>query len=251
MVWRQAFLAESARNNHQHFVSVFWDLHKCFDLVNHVRLLEAAKKHSYPLAILRMCVALYRAPRRLLVDGIVSRQIMPSRGIMAGVATATTELRLLLLDGVTSHQQNHKIARLNVFVGDITIDAMLASRSEAARCVLAAAEDIAHKLHDDLHLTIAPAKGAVISNDKRLARTVRLSLGKLGGKPLLSVRALGADFSAANPRCAMKTRNKRFIQFNARKPRLRALAKLLRFLSAVFCLVFCTIRRCLVVLVAP
>ena len=75
VVWRQAFLAETAKNDSQFYVALLWDLHKCFDMVDHKIPVAAAIRHNYPLGLLRMCLAAYSAPRRILFQGIVSRQI--------------------------------------------------------------------------------------------------------------------------------------------------------------------------------
>ena len=150
---------------------------------------------------------------QLIVDGILWRQVLPQRGILAGVATNATELHSLLLDEVNPHRNNHKIARLNIFADDMTIYAMLPCRRAAAKCALAASEDISHMLHNDIDLTIAPRKGAAISNDKAFARTVRLSPGRLGGKPSTSIRALGNDCGAANANSSTCTRNQQVKNF--------------------------------------
>ena len=73
------------------------DLTKAFELVDHAKLLEAARKRGYPLALLRMSLAAYRLSRTIGVDGAFSRKVEATRGITAGSGFATSELRLLYL----------------------------------------------------------------------------------------------------------------------------------------------------------
>ena len=72
IVWRHSFRAESATVNGGHFVVVLWDLHKCYEQVDHALLIAAARRHGYPLAILRLCIYSYRAPRRIVYNNICS-----------------------------------------------------------------------------------------------------------------------------------------------------------------------------------
>ena len=71
---------------------------KAFERVCHISLLNQAKQWRYPLWLLRLTIAAYRLGRRISINGVVSALVTAFRGITAGSVTATTELRLLLLD---------------------------------------------------------------------------------------------------------------------------------------------------------
>ena len=60
-------------------------------------------KHGYPLAVRNITISSYLAARRTLLGGLVSRAILASRGIIAGCATATSDLRMLLVNIVNAH----------------------------------------------------------------------------------------------------------------------------------------------------
>eukprot|EP00974_Lingulodinium_polyedra_P104466 10112975-Lingulodinium_polyedra.AAC.1 len=62
--------------------------------------MEEAGAAAYPLGILRFALASYAWPRRLVLDGAVSEQIWPGRGIVAGSNTATFEVKAFMLPGV-------------------------------------------------------------------------------------------------------------------------------------------------------
>ena len=46
IVWRHAFKAECAQAANAHFACLLWDLHKCYEMVSDIKLVEAAIKHS-------------------------------------------------------------------------------------------------------------------------------------------------------------------------------------------------------------
>ena len=78
VVWRQAFAAEAARFAEQHYGCIIWDIHKCYESVQHSHLVRAAHSHQYPLAILRLSLASYTAPRRILFNGLPRGQLLPN-----------------------------------------------------------------------------------------------------------------------------------------------------------------------------
>ena len=227
VVWRHACRAELAQSSSQKFAVVLWDLHKCYEMVNHSLLCDAARRHMYPLAILRLALCTYRAPRRILLNGIISREICPQAGILAGCSSATTELRLLLLDAVRLHNIRHPLINLNVYVDDVALDAVDASRIELAEKLSDAAFDLAVSLERDAQLPIARNKSSVLSNDRQAAKLIRNCLGDLGGPSLGTVRSLGADFWCAAPsvRNVMPIRAARRRSVATRKSRLKALKR--------------------------
>ena len=59
------FAAEAANSTYKTCGADLLDLTKAFELVRHRRLVEAAKEHDYPLAILRLSIAAYRITRAI------------------------------------------------------------------------------------------------------------------------------------------------------------------------------------------
>ena len=98
--WQAAFRAEAAAAGHGEYGQVLFDLVKAFEKIPHQHLVTAAIRHGYDLSLLRLSLAAYRIPRTNGVDGVVSRSINAVLGITAGSGSATTELRMLLLDVV-------------------------------------------------------------------------------------------------------------------------------------------------------
>ena len=81
------------------------DLVKCFEQLRYNDIWKAGRRHGYPLALLRLSLASYRAGRLIFIEGVVGDLVRASRGIVAGLAFATAELRLLLLYPVFALQR--------------------------------------------------------------------------------------------------------------------------------------------------
>ena len=96
--WQVAFSAEAVALTDIDMAESLIDLVKAFETVPHYVLATAAKAKGYPTVLLRLCLAAYRAPRTIGVDGIYSRETVATREITAGSGTATSELRVLLLE---------------------------------------------------------------------------------------------------------------------------------------------------------
>ena len=128
--WLSAWEAESARAREGLYAQALLDLAKAFETVPHAELWRQAEERGYPLRILRLALAAYRAPRVIGADGVYSRLVRASRGITAGSGTATAELRVLvlgLLDILRIQCPNITAA---VYVDDVNLEA--SDRPEAA-----------------------------------------------------------------------------------------------------------------------
>ena len=77
-------------------IEALLDLVKAFERIRHSDLIAAAKKHSYPLWLLRLSLDAYRMDRTIRVGHAHTRLRQATRGITAGSAFATVELHLLL-----------------------------------------------------------------------------------------------------------------------------------------------------------
>ena len=82
--WMAAVKAESAARRERHFNQSLYDLVKCFDTVQHHKLVRAAHTHGYPMHILRLSLRAYRIQRTIGVGGVYSVMIIAVRSITAG-----------------------------------------------------------------------------------------------------------------------------------------------------------------------
>ena len=63
VVWKHAFRAEVSNAKGGHFCAVLADVEKCYEYVRHSDLIRQARKHHYPLAILRLSICACRSAR--------------------------------------------------------------------------------------------------------------------------------------------------------------------------------------------
>ena len=227
VVWRHSCAAELSRHNDSVFACILWDIGKCYEKVDHSLLLDAAKRHKYPLAVLRLTIASYRAARRIVHHGIASRQLFPNNGIIAGCSTATSELRCLLLDIVLHHNASHPQIGLNIYIDDIALDIIAPSKFDAVTAITKAAFDLKYNLEECVNLFVAPGKSAVLSNSLQTASLLRRALKGGGGSPTRTTRSLGIDFvvSKSSLKKSRPVRAARLANLKRRRPRLRLLAR--------------------------
>ena len=54
-------------------MDILWDVFKCFEFMSYEVLWEQAREVGYPLAVLRMSIGTYQAPRNLLFDNDITQ----------------------------------------------------------------------------------------------------------------------------------------------------------------------------------
>ena len=86
------------------------DLVKAFDGVPWDWLVLQASVHGYNLMLLRLSLAIYALARTIRIGSCYSRLLVARRGINAGAALATVELRVKLLR-IPGPRQLHPIMR--------------------------------------------------------------------------------------------------------------------------------------------
>ena len=120
--WRAAFAAEAAAFRADDSAQMLLDLAKAFETVPLGGLVRAAVAHGYPLALLRLSLAAYAAPRSIGMDGVWSREVQARRGITAGSGFATTELRVLFWSLMLQLSGQFPASlRVTVFVDDVML----------------------------------------------------------------------------------------------------------------------------------
>ena len=95
------------------------DIDKCFEHVVHPILVREALELEYPLDILRLSLASYRWPRRLIgVLNMISDFILATRGVIAGSAFAVFELICMMVRAMRRISAAWPTASLSVHVDD-------------------------------------------------------------------------------------------------------------------------------------
>ena len=170
--WVEAFSAEAAVLQQEEHAQALLDLTKAFEMVDHQKLLAAARKRGYPLAILRLSLAAYRLSRSVGIDGGYSRPVTAARGITAGSGFATAELKLLLLDVLEeTHNAWGSKVRLTLYVDDLTISVRGAAK-EVKRRLASAIDLVVGIFQDQLSMQVSVTKSSVIASTLKLARKI-------------------------------------------------------------------------------
>ena len=76
-VGRLLLTAEGATENEEAACTI-WDIDKCYEHVSHEKLMRAASLHGFPMAILRMCLKMYRAARTVAWEGFSAHGSTPT-----------------------------------------------------------------------------------------------------------------------------------------------------------------------------
>ena len=221
--WKQAACAELAATSDMfHYAAVLLDLVKCFERVPLDWLVRQGKRYSYPMAILRLCVAAYRIGRAIGVDGIFSAIILATRGIVAGSVTATTELRALLIEFLDETVSIYKSIDLTVYVDDSGIES-IGSMASVTREVIGATRHITNALVE-IGMEWSKTKNGCCASSKQLADGIVQALHGLNVNSNQRQKSLGGALGAGKVRNA-KVARKRLKAFRTRRQRFRVLRR--------------------------
>ena len=101
--------------------TVLLDLWKCYELVLPLPLMQEAEATGFPLRILWMALASYRAPRRIQAFGSFCAPCVILHGNVAGCTHATTLLRVLLIRTVQCLTAQYRHVQLRAMADDISL----------------------------------------------------------------------------------------------------------------------------------
>ena len=96
-VGRMLLATEGVDLSVEEAASVIVDIDKCYENVQHTKLVRAAVQHGFPLRILRMCLMMYRASRTVAWDGVYGGFVQTCQTIVAGCSIALWLLQLVML----------------------------------------------------------------------------------------------------------------------------------------------------------
>ena len=95
--WRVAAVAEYAKLKGVHSAVTLYDVIKAFDNVDHERLQVSMRRYGFNWVLMRFLLALYSAPRAIVVGRVVTKAVCPTRSILPGDSFADLMMRLVLL----------------------------------------------------------------------------------------------------------------------------------------------------------
>jgi len=226
-VWRRSFRAETGAAGQMVSAATLWDLKKCYEHVVHWRLASKAYEAAYPMALMRLSIKMARWARRVSRDGVVSRQVWPSQGIIAGLMSATYDLKAYLLQTLSSHAASHPEVHISFYIDDGGQDATGDSPDQVADTIVKSSIDLRDSLEQELQLPLATAKCLVVGSCQEVVASISRRLGDIGKSTPFGARDLGADFTCGKALSKLKksTKQKRFAALTSRLRRTERLAK--------------------------
>ena len=196
-------MAEAAVEGGSHHAAVYWDIMKMFDRIPHGVVARRAVEAGCPRGLVRAAVAAYRLPRFLRWQGAHGRPVLPRRGVGAGCGLAMLWAQLSLLAGVEEVVAMHPRARISIFVDDATVSAEDDDVAACVATVVAAADQLAAVVENELGGNLATDKAAVVGSSPAVVNGLRRGLGEYAGRRNRGTVSLGVDVLAGRRRGAL------------------------------------------------
>jgi len=223
--WQAAFFAEAAALTKVEFAEGLVDLVKAFETVPHHVLAAAAAAKGYPIIILRLSLAAYRFPRTIGIDGVYSRIIRATRGITAGAGTATSELRVLLLEMMIELNDRWALTlTVKLYVDDLTLAACGATE-RIVKLMVEALDFVVDWLEKILLMQVSAKKSQVPASKPSIAVAIEQAVASGKVSATSYAKLLGTDAVGGNRRSTANT-VKRLQAFKDTLPRQHQLRKL-------------------------
>ena len=197
--WLNAARAELAKGGGKCYATVLLDLVKAYETIPHQRILEAAKKHSYNLWVLRLSLKAYRAPRTIVVDGVCSSPVVAAQVITAGSGSATEELACLLIDVCEELLENYPTLDLTEYVDDLTLG-QAGPEWFVSDILASATEFVIDILQNRLELTVSATKSAVLASSHKLSKSISAKVTSVKVVATKPAKMLGAATTAGRTR---------------------------------------------------
>ncbi len=192
--WRQAARAELAAATGVEYAQTLLDLVKAFERVPHDVLVREALRLNFPLRILRLSLAAYRLARVLKVGEAFSSLIWAVRGITAGSALATSEMRLFLINVLDRAVALYPMTKVTAYVDDVSSE-VAATRRLILRDLPDATAYICTRLRQN-GAEVSTTKSFCTASTDSLGREIAARLAGYGFTFKRHVKSLGAGLAA-------------------------------------------------------
>ena len=177
------------------------DIDKCYENVSHEKLRKAAIQHKFPLAILRLCMKMYRAARTVCWDGVFSNFVHSSQTLVPGCSIALWLLQLVMITPIDEfiHELPRHIAskvhNLEIFVDDSAMQ-VTGPKGQVEDAMVYAAKGLLKAFEESADLPISRTKGRVAATTTGLAEKIAARLKSHGFKAVRAMKILGVDNAA-------------------------------------------------------
>ncbi len=226
VAWLRSLRAEYASSTGATAASVLWDLKKCYEHGRFTLLAEEAREVQFPLAVARLAVAMYSAPRRLMLDGAFAEPVVPTRGFIAGCTHALAALKATMIRRMDAFVLRNPATDPDLYVDDIEVQ-VVGSKTSVPVDLGRAVRDLASVLVDDLGYPLAEDKAIAMANDAQVLKAIIDDVGHIAGTAEEATNKLGIEYTCGRRRPARGgPRRTRYRRQLARRRRLSKLKRL-------------------------
>ena len=218
--WKQSARGERAHLWGTSYGQALLDLAKAFERIQHKRLVRQAVKLGYPMWMVRLSIATYRMRRVLRIGDVVSDMVVATRGITAGSGTATTEMRLAMIDIIDYALEQFPCVGPTLCVDDVSAE-VAGPDKWVARNLGGFIRSVCDGVRE-AGMDISTTKSVCTASSPSLTHRIASDLREYDIKPVVRTKSLGVGLAAGNRRNASVI-NKRLKDYKKRLARFRML----------------------------
>ncbi len=188
---------------------------------------EEAAALDFPLPVLKAALAAYAMPRMITLQGRVSRQIIPTQGVIAGCPIAMALTKVFYVRAFDKFMARApKGVYLDAYVDDLTLSAVGTSGSVIIN-ITRAHEQLQALVRDELACGFAEGKTAVIASTRDIADAIARNVG-IPADGASTRCLLGVDNAAGGTRSRLRRKSKKATRLKAALARRSRLLRLKR-----------------------
>jgi hypothetical protein len=190
-------LATEGLEEDEEAASFILDIDKCYENVDHERLMRAGMQHNFPLGILRLCIQMYRALRTVAWNGVFATFVRTGQTLVPGCSIALWLLQLLMLTPLDEYVATlpKEVQTPEVYVDDATVT-VVGRRGKVADITVRAALGLFKAFEEGARLPVSRTKGRVTASTTKLSKEIAHRLRRSGCRATKTMAVLGIDTAA-------------------------------------------------------
>ena len=204
-VWQCSLFDEAAKGRGLLSATTLVDLTKAFEMVKLRDIWLAARRHDFPLRLIRPALEAFSFARRLCYQGAVSAPVDTKTAILAGGGFAQLALLLVLLDPLDEIHAifSGRSVNLCAYVDDIALHAV-GTETEICSGLVQATDHLVSILEGGLDMqvsrreawsTAGQTKTVTVASSRPLAKSLSTPMRRLGILMKTKAKHLGVEFT--------------------------------------------------------
>ena len=227
--WQCSLIDEAAKGQDLQSAAVFVDLTKAFEQVRLSDVWLSAKRHGFPLRLIRPALEAFSFARRLCYHGAISSPVHTRTAILAGGGFAQLALLLVLFDPLDQLHSifTGKAVTVCAYVDDIAIQAV-GSEQEVRSNLARATNSLVEQLEDGLRMQVSrretwssegQGKTVAVASSRSLVRALSTPMRRMGIQLKSKAKHLGVLFTPGSRTREPRGQTSRWAPNSARRAR--------------------------------